>query len=223
MLITWRRSSVSCKGWSKEKSEGYPEMSASMFKRGDVLFAAVFSLVLILYNNLVNLLPQQLHDRWYVLMNLGFLTVLVLWTIVRRGIDRTALGLRWPESGRSALWGLGVGLLVTSPLFVLLAFPSFYSDKISDPRLSGLGASDLIYRAVVRIPLGTALFEEMAFRGLLYAALMRFGIVRAIWASSLVFALWHIMPTWELIQAGILADLSVPLKGMALVGGLLAT
>jgi len=178
---------------------------------------------LILYNNLVNLLPQQLHDRWYVLVNLGFLAVLVLWAIVYHGIDRTVLGLRWPKAGWSALWGLGVGLVVISPLFVLLAFPSFYSDKINDPRLSGLNASDLVYRAAVRIPLGTALFEEMAFRGLLFAALMRFGIAQAIWASSLVFALWHIMPTWELIQASTLADLSVPLKGMALIGGLLAT
>ena len=172
---------------------------------------------------MVNLLPQRLHDRWYVPMNLGFLALLLLWAFISFGINTKTLGIRWPEAGWSALWGLGIGLLLVAPLFILVAFPSLLGGQIRDPRLAGLTASEVVYRAAVRIPLGTALFEEVAFRGILFAALTRFGIAQAIWVSSLVFALWHITPTWELIQSGSLADLGPLLKGLAIAGGVLAT
>ena len=198
-------------------------MLAWLADRNEALQVAALSLALVLYNNLVNLLPRQLHDRWYVPMNLGFLALLLLWALVPIGIGARALGFRWPEAGWSALWGLGLGVLVVAPVFIFVAFPGLLGSYARDPRLAGLTAGEVVYRAAVRIPLGTALFEEVAFRGILFAMLARFGVVHAVWASSLVFGLWHIAPTWELVGASSLSELALPVKGMVVAGGVLAT
>jgi membrane protease YdiL (CAAX protease family) len=58
------------------------------------------------------------------------------------------------------------------------------------------GVGDLAYVTLVRIPLGTAVFEEFAFRGVLLALLARRWSIRtAVVASSVLFGLWHIRPT----------------------------
>src|SRR5262249_44842262 len=52
------------------------------------------------------------------------------------------------------------------------------------------------YQALVRIPLGTVLWEETAFRGVLQAALGRvMPAGTAIAVTSCIFGIWHIGPT----------------------------
>ena len=47
------------------------------------------------------------------------------------------------------------------------------------------------------MPFGTVLLEEIAFRAVLFSMLARrFGLVWAIVLSSIVFGLWHILPSW---------------------------
>lgn len=49
---------------------------------------------------------------------------------------------------------------------------------------------------LVVIPLGTVLPEELAFRGLLLPLLGRGrGLAAAIWLSSGLFGLWHVLPS----------------------------
>lgn len=197
-------------------------MAVALQGKSSVLQAVGLFAVLVLYNNLANLIPQHLHDRWYVPMNLCFLGLLLLWALLGLHLTRADLGLSWPEAGRSALWGLALGLLLVAPLFVLAAFPQLLADRLQDPRLVGITGAQVLYRAAVRIPLGTALFEEMAFRGILFGALLRFGHIEAIVYSSLVFGLWHIVPTWELLRASVLGDSKI-LLGLGITGGVAAT
>jgi membrane protease YdiL (CAAX protease family) len=73
---------------------------------------------------------------------------------------------------------------------------------LEDDRVADIGVGLLAYRALVRIPLGTALLEELAFRGVLFAAWRRrSGTFTAAVGSSLVFGLWHIRPTYDLLAA----------------------
>ena len=59
----------------------------------------------------------------------------------------------------------------------------------------------MAYQALVRIPLGTVLTEEVLFRGVLYGIWNRVGRVRtALIGSSVAFGLWHIVPMLELLQ-----------------------
>ncbi len=54
----------------------------------------------------------------------------------------------------------------------------------------------MAYQVTVRIPIGTVLWEETAFRGVLQAALRRaLPGPAAIAVTSGVFGLWHIRPT----------------------------
>jgi membrane protease YdiL (CAAX protease family) len=66
----------------------------------------------------------------------------------------------------------------------------------TDRRLAGVGPAGTAYRATVRIPLGTVLLEEVAFRGVLlalFAAIVPPGL--AVAATSALFGLWHVVPT----------------------------
>jgi membrane protease YdiL (CAAX protease family) len=67
---------------------------------------------------------------------------------------------------------------------------------LTDARVAGLGAGEVAYRALVHVPLGTVLWEELAFRGVLLAALARVLTLRAAVAvSAAVFGVWHVRPT----------------------------
>src|SRR5690606_29273467 len=68
-----------------------------------------------------------------------------------------------------------------------------------DSRARGHHRGQRWYRAAVRFPVGTALFEEVAFRGVVYGMWRRGGAstLRAPLASSALFGLWHIIPTHQ--------------------------
>ena len=66
-------------------------------------------------------------------------------------------------------------------------------------RIAGLDGGQIAYQALVRVPFGTVLWEEVAFRGVLLAAL-RAAVVAAGGhrpRRPRVFGIWHIRPTLE--------------------------
>jgi uncharacterized protein len=93
---------------------------------------------------------------------------------------------------------------------------------LGDERAAGMGATAVAYEVLLRIPLGTALFEEVAFRGVLLALVAeQRGPVVGVVVSSVVFGLWHIGPgiaTLRINDPDIsLAGLSVGVTSMVLV------
>ena len=147
-----------------------------------------------------NLLNNLLAPRAYVLTCVA--TAGLLLVVARRdgcswselGLGRASVrpGLRWSAVLVGVvLVGVAVAaaLPVTRPAFV-------------DARASGLSGAAVLWRALVRVPLGTALLEEVAFRGVLYALLARrYGVRAAVVASSLLFGLWHVLPSLGLRDA----------------------
>jgi uncharacterized protein len=82
----------------------------------------------------------------------------------------------------AAVVATGVALTVTRPYFV-------------EDRFATLAVAPLLYQLLVRIPRGTALSEELIFRGgLLGFYGRRHSFWRAALMSSLVFGLWHVLP-----------------------------
>ena len=62
--------------------------------------------------------------------------------------------------------------------------------------MTALDGPGLAYQVAFRIPVGTVLWEEIAFRGVLQAALRRvMPEPAAIAVASGVFGVWHIRPT----------------------------
>jgi len=78
---------------------------------------------------------------------------------------------------------------------------------LNDKRITSLDGRAVAYQAVVRIPIGTVLWEEVAFRGVLQAALRRIlPETAAIAATSAVFGVWHIRPTLQALRVNGLAS-----------------
>jgi membrane protease YdiL (CAAX protease family) len=115
-------------------------------------------------------------------------------------IGRTQLSLAtmgFTEWRRGAVAGVAVMLATTLVLLVGVAMPVFH-DLYEDRRVDeGLGA--MLYQTLVRIPFGTAVLEEVAFRAVLPALLAtRIGLVRGCIAASVLFGFWHVLPSLTL-------------------------
>lgn len=144
--------------------------------------------ILVVSNVMANrVLPDWLYLPW----NLAVAALLM--TVGLRVADREQLGFaRW-SSG--ALWGgiLFAGMVVT--LGVGLALPGTRG-LFEDDRVDGSVAL-LAYHTLLRIPFGTALMEEVAFRAVLPGLLaVRLGVLRACLVASALFGLWHVLPAW---------------------------
>ncbi|MCK4575714.1 CPBP family intramembrane metalloprotease [candidate division WOR-3 bacterium] len=156
---------------------------------------------LLTFNNLINFLPSVFHDKIYLWLNLGILCLIWLWS--RRFLNLTNTDLGWTKQnlGRSILWGLGLTLLIILPFLILLWLRPFLGLNIGPPRLPIDSRLDFLWRIIFRIPLGTALFEEMLFRGILYGYLIKkCSAWKTVLFTSLLFSLWHITPALETVR-----------------------
>ena len=180
-------------------------------------FTVALSLILLLYGSTVQLLPQ--FNVLYVPLNLTAAAVLA-WSASRVGLAPVDLGLQ--RSTVRVGFSYGVGVAAVAKLarhwpFALYAVALLVAGLVpalhplfDDARLADIGPGLLAYRALIRIPLGTALFEEYAFRGVLFGAWSKVASpARAAVGSSLVFGLWHIRPTVDLLDANELATSSI--------------
>mgnify|MGYP001811858950 CR=1 FL=1 len=67
-----------------------------------------------------------------------------------------------------------------------------------DDRANGHTSRSAAYRTAIRFPIGTALFEEVAFRGVLEGLWRRSsGPMTGRVVSAVSFGLWHLLPTYR--------------------------
>lgn len=177
-------------------------------------YAGGLSVALLTWNNLVHLMPRT--STVYVPLNVAA-TGAVVATARRHGLSLSDLGLRRDRARSGARWGGAVAAAVAGGLAVAAAIP-ILRPLLDDARIRRLDAGGVAYHAFVRIPLGTVLLEEMAFRGVLFGALARvYGPTRAALVSSAVFGLWHVRPTLGLLDANDIADDPVARAGAVAV------
>jgi uncharacterized protein len=169
--------------------------------RGAWAFAGAVVLVLAVWNNLVvTRVPAP-----YVLVNLAA-TGLLLSAARACGLSWEDLGLARRHLSAGFRWGATLVLLVVAAYALALAVPAL-RPLLADERAAGSDAGEVAVRVLVRIPLGTVLWEEIAFRGVLFAALVRVLSVRAAAVvGAAVFGLWHVRPTLDGLEANDLAD-----------------
>jgi uncharacterized protein len=75
--------------------------------------------------------------------------------------------------------------------------------QLADPRIGSLGRHDSRVHILIRIPVFTALIEELVFRGVLHGALVAlYPTEVALWLGAGLFGLWHIGPGLDQAQAG---------------------
>ena len=148
--------------------------------------------VLVLHNLLTNL---WFTDRWtYVPANLATASGLVAVS----GVAVPA-GAWWPGVA-------GAAVVVAAIALVATVAPRLLADQ----RMAGAGARGVAWRALVRIPLGTVVLEEVAFRAVLPA------LLSPAWAAAL-FGLWHVAPTARALEVN-----GVSRRRAAIVAGAVA-
>jgi uncharacterized protein len=177
-------------------------VSRASRRRADVGFAITSCAVLAAYNNLAGMLPW--HRQRYTLLNVCA-TGAALAAAAASGLTAADLGL-----GREELApGLRLGsrlAAATAGGWVLIAAVPATRPVLADKRIIGLNGREVAYQALVRIPFGTVLWEETAFRGVLQAALGRvMPGGAAIAVTSGVFGIWHIGPTAAALRINRLA------------------
>ena len=155
-------------------------------------FAVASCAVLAVYNNAAGMLPW--HRRRYTLLNVCA-TGAALAAAAASGLTATDVGLGSEELAPGLRLG-SAAAAATAGGWVLIAAVPATRPVLRDDRIAGLSGREVAYQALVRIPLGTVLWEETAFRGVLQAALGRvMPAGAAIAVTSCVFGIWHIGPT----------------------------
>jgi membrane protease YdiL (CAAX protease family) len=149
-------------------------------------------IVALLVLNVVNnrLAPQTHYLLWSFGGSVGLLALGLLdgnsWTDMGLGFGYLVPGLAWA--------GACIGA-VTAVYLVGSAFKRTRA-AFHDERMSELTGGRLMFQALVEVPFGTVLLEEIAFRAVLFSMLVRrYGLGWGIVVSSVLFGLWHILPS----------------------------
>jgi membrane protease YdiL (CAAX protease family) len=162
-----------------------------------------------------------LPPAWYVPVNL--LATIGLLLLARRiNLTRSELGLERERVSLGMRWGMAAALVVGAVVVAGAAIPAS-RPLFDDARTAGIGPGLLAYRALVRIPFGTVLLEEVAFRSVLLAAWRRAASLPvAVVGSSVIFGLWHVRPAIDLLVENDLAA-DGPARVLAVLGAVAGT
>jgi membrane protease YdiL (CAAX protease family) len=197
---------------------GCPADRAAGRVSGWVLPVAL-SAALAWYNNAAG--QRSWHRRWYPLAN-GCAAAALLTVAAGSGLTADDLGL-----GRGRLRsGLRLGAVAAAPVLAAYAaavvIPAV-RPVLRDERVANLTGGQRAYHVLLRIPVGTVAWEEIAFRGVLAGALLRVlpepGATA--WGSA-VFGAWHIRPTAQALAGNGLAVGRIP-RLAAVTGAVAAT
>jgi len=162
----------------------------------DVPRIALFAAGLVLWGNVVSALlgpsARLPGGSWLFVLAGGLLIALTsLWSR-RVGLARRDLGLRFDGALPGAALGLAIAL-VALPGIALLRSGFPLGQPIAYAALAGVSDGELAAHLALFLPFGAVLPEELAFRGALLGALLRWtSAVRAVVGSATAFALWHV-------------------------------
>jgi uncharacterized protein len=133
------------------------------------------------------------------------------------GCSRSDLGIDAGDAGRGLRLGLGAAAVAGGAIALGAALPAT-SGFFHDQRVREVDRRQATYHLAVRIPLATALAEELLFRGVLLALFrQRRTTAAAVLWTSLLFGAWHVLPTIDHYQGNPASDLVAdPVRGRRL-------
>ena len=196
-------------------------------------FALIVVIVILIISNVManRILPSWAYVPWNLAVA-GALLLISRWA----GSGPKAIGLDIRHWHRPVALGLLLAALVALIFTIGMLLPAT-RDAFLDTRASRNSAAMMLYQVLIRIPLGTVILEEIAFRGVLPALMGAAPAIRWRWwpvlGASFLFGLWHILPSLGLnsgnaavadvlggdqVAAVVLAVVSMTAAGIALCG-----
>ncbi len=153
------------------------------------LLVVILALILV---NVVNnrLAPQSHYFLWAIAGSVLFLAIGLL-----DGNSLQDMGLGFTFLLPGLIWA-AISIGVVTAVYVIGSVFKKTRRAFHDERIRELSAGRLVFQALIEVPFGTVLFEEIAFRAVLFSMLARrFGVVTAIVISALLFGIWHVLPS----------------------------
>ncbi len=198
--------------------------------RPETRVALGLTALLLVYGNANAVFPHDTREQFLLWSNLALLAGLLAWALGSARFSLAELGLHPGSAPRSALFGVVLSVVAAIPpvLFIVLA-PLFNGDPVDAPEITERSGAGMAYFLLFRQPVGTALFEEVAFRGVLFGAWQRAGGDRlAMLVTAGAFSLWHLVISSRTVAVSgvvdhgpaIVAGVAVSLAGL-FAGGLI--
>lgn len=146
---------------------------------------------------MINVAAHQAPQRLYLFWALGG-SVVVLALGVLDGSTFTDLGM----SPRTWVAGLVWGFAAIAIVFIVYAVGASWErtkEAFADQNIAVMSRIRIYWKTLVELPLGTVLFEEVAFRAVLWSMLVRrIGFWPGTIITAVAFGLWHILPSLDL-------------------------
>jgi len=157
---------------------------------------ALVVLILLYGTVLARLVPVKFH-LW---LNISIAAIaVVVGFAFNLTLDQMGLGLRHILPGIFVAIAASIGITIAT--LCISAIPFLRRYFLGDD-LAHASGKLIAFEAAIRIPLGTALIEEILFRGVLLGLLLtHYSSIVAIIISSLIFGLWHIFPTINTLES----------------------
>ncbi|MBN2169645.1 MAG: CPBP family intramembrane metalloprotease [Actinobacteria bacterium] len=143
----------------------------------------------------------------------------------RAGVSMYDMGLERSQVAAGLKYGLYSVVPIAAVIAAGVAIP-WTREMFLDTGVVGASTGKALYEMLIRIPIGTALCEELIFRGALLGVFLRNrSTLMAVWLSSAVFGLWHVSPTLQSLSTNPAAAgvSGLPLKLGIVIGVVAAT
>ncbi len=150
------------------------------------LFSALLSLLV--FVNVSQLFTSWPYSWLIIIVSAGLLLLIAR----SNGLSFDDIGLSKRTVSKGLIWGGIVALIV---IFTFIIVFMVDRNAFLDSRYHN-SLNKAIFVALIIISLHTVLFEELAFRGVLWSIFRRLkGVKFATIVSSLLFGIWHIVPS----------------------------
>jgi membrane protease YdiL (CAAX protease family) len=159
-------------------------------RRGRILLAAAVVLLLLAGTNVL----LKVGPVGTGLVAGPAIAAVLVFVARRAGLSWDDLGLARRALRRGAMWA-GIAVVVVAAVLVTgVALPGLRSAFLDARYHLDLGSA--LITALLVVPLSTILLEEIAFRGVLFGLLHhRRRTASAFGVSSVLFGLWHLLPS----------------------------
>jgi uncharacterized protein len=181
--------------------------------------ALILSILLLVVASLVT---YWAPDRFYVPVSL-LLAVAFVYVGLLGGVSLDDAGLAPSTWLSGLLWGGGCVAIMGIVYGLGISVPKL-EPLFADKRAQEATGREIAAKALVHVPFGTVLLEELAFRGVVFGLfLQQWGTTWAVIGSSLLFGLWHVLPSLSMHEAHDMLPSGIKGRVLAIGGTVIAT
>jgi membrane protease YdiL (CAAX protease family) len=168
----------------------------------------VLIILILLYSTVLGrLVPKKYH----LYLNIGIAAVAITLGLAF-GLSLENMGLALDRILPGIYWAFIISAAIILLILVISTIPILRRFFIGD-NLSNANGKLIAFEAAVRIPLGTALVEEILFRGVLLGLLLQHHpTFEALVIAAAIFGLWHIFPTMDSMKSNAAAAKAIAHK-----------